>query len=255
MPLDEADKKTIGELISAALKENNTELGKQFVTADQATKMVSQGLENGLKTAGLDKVGETLSGLSTKLEELGKGGGEGGGDKGGAGGKGGNQTDPAVAKLQEELETLKRKSTEDAKRAEKAEADRRESQLEAQVAAALSANGIPADRHAPAIAYLKTLRTDDGKPVLGFDDAGNPRFVLQKTGYVDPKSVKDGIAEWAGTDAAKIYKPATDTQGTGEGAGGRGGNRNQGNAPKKADGTTDWATLGDDLQVDMAQIG
>ena len=62
MPLDDADKKAIADLIKTSLTTFGGELDKKFVTGDAAQKMVGQGITKGLADAGLDKVGATLTG-------------------------------------------------------------------------------------------------------------------------------------------------------------------------------------------------
>jgi len=242
MPLDDADKKFILDSIKA----NNEELGKQFVTADQATKMVEQNLTKGLKDAGLDKVGDTLSGITTQLEELGKGGGK---KKDGDGGK--DKTDPAVARLQEELDNLKAQNQQAEQARIQAEESQRNTLLDNQLRAGLSKAGIPADRHDQAIAYLRTIKSGDGKPVLRFKDDGTPAYVAQRKGYVDELDIGAGVAEWGQTDSAKVYLPPKGGEGTGGGAG-RHEDRRQGTVPRDKDGNLDWGALGSKVQIDPA---
>lgn len=249
MPLDDADKAAIAKMVSDALTANNETLGKQFVTADQATKMVEQNLANGLKAAGLDKVGDTLAGLSTKLEELGKGGKEGGGKEGGEGGK----TDPAVARLQEELDKVKAQSRQSEEAREAAEARARTSQLHNQIRAGLTALNIPADRHDLVIPVLERMTATDGKPVLRFKDDGTPVWVAQRKGYVDELDIAKGIAEWGQGEQAKVYLPPKGGTGTGTGAGAGDDDARDPSLPRDASGGLSWGALGDQVEVDLSQ--
>jgi hypothetical protein len=245
MALDDADKQTIAGLITAALKTNNDELGTRFVTAEAAGSIVTQAVEK-MKLGDMVKtaVTEATKGLPKP--------GEGGGKKEGEGE--GGKVSPEVAALNARLLEMENKNKEAETARQAAESRDRENRLEAMAKDALAKAGIPADRHAHAMPFLKALRTEDGKPVLGYDDAGNPKFLVQKTGYVEAVSVEQGLTAWAKSDAAKVYLPATGRQGTGEGggAGNAGGTGGGGSAPRNADGTVNWTALGSKANVGNA---
>ncbi len=249
MPLDDTDKAAIAKMVADALQANNEELGKRFVAPDAAQKMVQQGLAEGLKAAGIDKVGETLSGLTSKLEELGKGSGDSDGKK-----KGGDTPDPELARVKEQLTQLEQRNRQAEEARQKAEQRARTSTLHGQIREALGKLDIPADRHDLVIPVLERMTAGDGKPVLRFNDAGEPVFVAQRNGYVDTLTVKDGIAEWGQTDTAKVYLPPKGQGGTGGGAGGDERHRNAGTAPRDSNGNTDWGALESSVSIDPAQL-
>lgn len=225
MPIDDNDKKIIGQLLADALKVNNTELGKQFVSAEDVTKIVTQGLEKGL--AGLDeKVKKAVGDVKPDGED----------DK-----KGDDKGDPKVAGKLAEMEA---KLEEMRKGREQAEARAQEQRLEGELRQALGSAEVPAARIPHAIAYLKTMRTADGKPVIAVDDKGNPVWNDQRKGYVEALGLAEGIKAWSGTDDGKHYQPASGAGGTGDGAGGTGAGRKPSDAPKTADGKTDFSALG-----------
>lgn len=209
MALDDDDKKFIADLI----KSNNEELGKQFATPDAVTKMVEQNLAKGLESLDLDG---KLAAAFEKHKPADKG------DDDKKNGKGKAGDDPEILKMRDELAAIKRQAEEATNARKAAEQKQREQALESKARDALAAAGIPAEQHAKALVWLKSQTTADGKPVLDFGEDGSPAYNAQRNGYVDPLTIADGIKEWAGTDDAKTFIPASGVQGTGDGAGGRG---------------------------------
>jgi|GEM_PF-5221775 len=236
MPLDDADKKFIAESIASSLKSFGGELDKKFVTADAATKMVEQGTTKAFEALNLD----------SKLEALGEklAGAKGKGDDDGSKNKGGKtDPDPAVAKLEEKLEAMEKQNREAQEAREAAEQKAREQRLDGALREHLGTAGVPAQAQGPAIAFLRTLKLEDGKAVVGLNDAGEPTFLQQRKGYVDTRSLADGIKDWVGTDTGKLYLPATGATGTGDGNGGKNTGGGSGNVPRKADGSIDFGGL------------
>ncbi|MEL6346888.1 MAG: hypothetical protein AAFV53_27495 [Myxococcota bacterium] len=214
MPLDDADKQFITDLITTSLKTNNDELDKKFATAESVTKIVEQGLEK------LDVTTQIKTALDDGLKEVreklnDKGNGEGG--KTGKEGEG--EPSAEVLRLQERQQELERKLREQEQEAAASAQRERDSRLDGALRSALSKHNIPADRHDLVIPVLRNMKTADGKPVLYFDDAGKPLWTAQRKGYTDKLNVEDGIAEWAKTDVAKVYIPASGKQGAGGGGG------------------------------------
>lgn len=233
MPLDDADKKAIADLIKTATAALGDDLGKKFVTGDAAQKMVAQGLTKGLTDAGLDKVADTLTGITATLAKLGKPGKDDKDDK----------PSPELARIKEQMALLETKNREAETARAAAEQRSRNGTLDTKVRAGLTAIGIPADRQDQAIAYIRTLTAEDGKPILRFKDDGTPVYVAQRKGFVDELDVSKGLAEWGTTDAAKVYLPPAGQGGTGAGAGGPGHQRSN-SAPRDDKGGLDWGAIG-----------
>jgi hypothetical protein len=253
MPLDDNDKTEIQKIIAEALKP----LSEQFVTADNAQKMVQQGVANAIEGLNL---AETIK--STVTEAIGGQGGEGGDGGGqggaGAGGQGGDgQPDPQVMRLQERQQELERKLREQETARQEAEAREKQNRLDGAVREALGAVGVPGERVPHAMAWLKTRTTDDGKPVLVLDDQGRAAWRIQKNGYVDTLALQDGATAWLGTDDGKSYLPPTNRQGAGGGAGDspNSGRSGAGDAPRGKDGALDWSRLGANLGRAVAGAG
>ena len=236
MPLDDADKKFIAESIANSLKTFGGDLDKKFVTAEGATKMVEQGTSKALEALDLDSkleaLGEKLAGTK------GKGDDDGGKDKGGN-----TDSDPAVLKLQEQLEKLEKQNREAQEARQAAEQKASEQRLDGALREQLGAAGVPATAQGPAIAFLRTLKLEDGKAVVGLNDAGEPTFLQQRKGYVDTRSLADGIKDWMGTDAGKLYLPATNAGGTGDGNGGRNSGGGNTTIPRNEDGSVKFGSL------------
>jgi hypothetical protein len=229
MPLDENDKKVIGELIGSALKANNAEIGKQFVTAEAASKMIEQNV------AKLDIAGQVAKGLEkvkpkeTEVET----------------GKGTKTVDPEMAKLREQQEQLETRLREADEKRVAAEARERHQKLEAALTHELTKAGIPSERHPHVLPFLRTLATTDGKPVLDVTEQGVPVWRAQRKGYVDDLDLAAGVKEWVETSDGKTYLPPRGTAGTGDGVGGTGSGRRDSTVPRAKDGTLDLGKLGD----------
>lgn len=237
MPLDDADKKIIADLIGSSLKTFGEGLDQRFVTPEAATKMVEQGTTKALEAIDFDG---KLNAFADKLKGS-------GGDDGGTGGKGqdgggGSGSDPAVAKLQEQIEALTAQSQAAQAAAQAAEQKNREQRLENSLREQLGAAGVPAAAQQKAVAYLRTLSVD-GKPVITLNDAGDPVYRQQRKGYVDERPLAEGIKDWAGSDDGKLYLPATNAGGTGDGNGGRSNQGGGGNVPRKSDGSVNFGSL------------
>lgn len=220
MALDDADKKAIGELISAALKNHTDELGKVFVTSEAATQMVQQGLAKGIEGLKLDeKIVEAVKKAAPAPKP---------GDDKGKDDAGKSAANPDVARLQQQIEQLQSQAREQTEAREQAEAREREGKLEAALRDGLTAAGVPADAQARAIPFIRTLKLDDGKPVVSLDANGKPTWSAQRKGYVDGVALADGLKDWVKTDHGKAYLPAKGSRGTGDG--------NGGNPPRSGDG-------------------
>src|SRR5690606_6786839 len=153
---DDDDKAFIKEL----LKEHNAELEKKFVTADAATKIVEQGVTRGLD--GL-KVDEKINAAVEKVRPA-AGAGDATDKSKNKGGEGSSiANDPEFLRMKEEFEKVQRQAREAEEARQAAERRQREQAMEAAAKDALARAGIPAERHAHALAYLRTRRTEDGK--------------------------------------------------------------------------------------------
>ncbi len=215
MPLDESDKKFITDLLG--------EHAKQFVTAEAAAKMVEQGVKSGLEGLKLDEklkaIGEKKGDQEEEKKE------SKAGDKKGEDGQ-----------VNARIEDLNRRLKEAEEKREQAEQAAREQKLTSSVAAALDKAGVPAARHQHALAYLRTLTTEDGKPVLRVTEDGKAVWAAQRKGYVDSLDIEAGAKEWAGSDDGKAFLPATNAQGTGEG-------KSQPVTPRNDKGAVEWGSL------------
>jgi hypothetical protein len=211
MPLDEADLKKIGELITAGVAAGV----KDLPTADVVTKMVNQGIAKAVGDLKIDdKVTEAVKKAAPKSEDPAD-------DKGDSKGKDksakDSKVDPAVARLQEQLAELERKNREAEERANQEKASRQEQEAIGALRDALSANGVPSDRQGIAIAKLyhadKLIKRDaDGKLFVP---------VNRKAGYTDNLEVGAFVKEYLATDEGKTFLPPKGSNGTGDGAGTR----------------------------------
>jgi len=238
MPLDDADKKTIAELIGVALKTNNEELGKSFVTAEGAKKMVEQAVPGALKAAGLDGIGDALKGIQAKLD------GEPGKKDDPKGAK-----DPQVSQLEAKLLALEKKNQEAEQARLQAEQARRDEGLVGQLRAGLGKLNIPVERHDQAIAYLQSIKVD-GKPALRFKEDGTPVWTVQRNGYTEDLAVDKALTEWGASEPAKLYLPPKGGTGTGTGAGGVDGVRGSSTAPRTEKGGLDWKAMATRVRID-----
>ncbi len=231
MPLDEADKKFITELLA----QNTAALEKRFVTPDAATKMVEQSLAKGLEGLKLDeKLAAALKGAKPADED---------GDKAGKGKQPDGKVDPEVQRLRSEMEAIKAQSAEATAKQEAAEAKARNQQLEAAAREALAKQGVPPERQAHALAWLRNQKTDDGKPILDVDATGKAVWRAQRKGYVDELGLEDGLKSWAGSDDGKHFLPATGHRGTGDSVGQAAGHPGPSTVPRRADGSLDTGAV------------
>ena len=237
MPLEDTDKEFITKAIAEALKANNTELDKKFTTADQTGKIVKQSLE------GLNLAEQITTAVTEATKDFKKTDPDPDGGKKKPG-ETSFEDSAAYKKLQEQLQQQEQKLREREQEATDAKLRERELGMTGSLRDALAEAGIAADRHTMALPYLRTLKLADGKPVLTFKDDGTPTWRRQGNGYIDDVSIKDGIAEWAKTDAAKVYIPASDKGGTGGSGGGTPRPGDRGDAPRTKDGKVDWGALG-----------
>lgn len=233
MALDDADKKAIAEMIAGGLKDFGGEFDKRFLTVDGATKVFKQGLQD------LDLDGKIKAAVGEMAEDDDD-------DDDGA-------ETAAVKKLQRQLEETNRKVEEERQARQAAEAQSRRQAMEAAVTDSLGRAGVPSARHRQALAYLQTLKTDQGEPVLDVTDGGQVVWRAQKNGYVDEIAVKEGIEAWVGTDDGKHYLPPRGSNGTGDGAGNPGGGRDA-SVPRDADGNIDWGALTGRLNMGAVDV-
>ena len=242
MPLDENDIAKIAELIATNNTTLQAALDEKFVTADATAKIVKQSLE-GLNLA--DQITTAVTKAAEGIRKPGEGDEGGGSGKGGQNnGETGNQTPKEVLKMQERLDQMERQAREAEEARGAAESREKENNLTGTIRDALGGAGFPANRHAQVIPYLRTITTDAGKPVIGFNAEGKLTWLQQEKGYIDTLTVADGVKVWASTDAGKLYMPPSGQQGAGGSSGEAPRNKARGNAPRKTDGTVDWGALG-----------
>lgn len=189
MPLDDADKKFIAELLDTKITTSLGEADKRFDAKLKAEREEVKKLLPSPKD-------EPKPGDADKRTEDGK-----------------FKPDPRFAALEKQL------ADEKAAR-EKSEADRKTEQLRSAAQNALTAEGISGDQARRALALL-----DNAEGRLGFTEDGQPALKFKRNGYDEMVPLKAGVAEWAKTDDGKAYLPPSNAQGTGTGAGGRPGPR------------------------------
>ena len=203
MPLDEADKKYIADLLKGVIggDEMKKAIGDTVAAHVEArVKPLGERLDSAEKAA---KEAKESAEKSAKPADEGKG----------KEGKGGKEADPETAKELAALRTSlenERKAREDAENRSKAEA------RDAATREALAKAGIPADRLPHAMAFLGTqgvIAEKDGK--VGWK--GKDRFGVDAI-----LPLEDGAKAWAATPDGKLYLPPSGIQGTGTGAGSSG---------------------------------
>ena len=183
MPLDEADKNAIKEMIGAAFKPE---------TIGAAVKSHIDGL----------KLGETIAAEVAKLAPKKD-------DENADAGKGKGKDDPAAARLAALEKALTDEKAARAAAEEKGKVDR----LHNAAREALTTAGIPADRVRAAMAVLK----EDG--VLTFDAEGNPGWKgKDQFGSDAVLPLADAAAKWASKEGA-IFAPPSGVNGTGANGG------------------------------------
>lgn len=186
MPLDDADKKIIADLIGAAFKPE---------TIGAAVKSHIDGL----------KLGETIAAEVAKLAPK----KDDDADKK-DGGKDGKKDDPAAARLAAVEKKLAETEAARLAEVEKGKIDR----LHNAAREAIASAGIPADRVRAAMAVLK----EDG--VLTFDAEGNPGWKgKDQFGSDAVLPLADAAKKWASAEG-KLFMPPSGVNGTG-GNGGR----------------------------------
>lgn len=224
MALDDADKAAIAEMIKISLGE----FGKTVVTADALGKTLEQTLA---KHAEAER-----KALDEKLEKL------KGGDPDPEKDKGGKEKSDGDPVLLGKLREMEQRLEDEKKAREQAEAQRKDAALDGAARAALAKAGIPADRAAHAMAFLRAQRVGE-HPLIGHDDKGAPVFRVDKGTYVDTLSLEDGLKGWAESTDGKLYMPPKGTQGDGSGNGGRSGGDGKATTSLKELGSTIFGML------------
>lgn len=202
MPLDDADKKVIADLIAAAMApEKIAPIVKAHV--DAGLKDSPKG--DDLKKLVSESVGEALK-AAKPADDKGKD------DKG----KSGDAGNPEVAQLKAQFEQERTARL-------AAEAKAKTDALHSAARAALAKAGVPGDRIEHAMAYLKD------KGLLDYASTGSPGWKGKDQYNVDAVlDMEAGAKAWLQTTDGKHYLPPEDVRGTGDGAGGRGGRSGSG---------------------------
>lgn len=206
MALDADDLKKIGEMLTEAV-------GKQ----------VGETLKSQVAALGLDKLGETVKALGADVTALKTTKTEG--DEGEGKGKGKQEpgkADPATQALQAQLKTLTDNLAAEKRRGA-------ESARDTAIREALAANGVtdPTRIKAALPVILANLAHEIG-------DDGGLTWKVEQNGVPNvPVDTATAIKSFVGTDIGKMFIPATGVNGAGD----RGGNRQQANASGKA---FDW---------------
>jgi len=223
MPLDDADKKAIAEMIAGALKPEALTAALQPLVASAvtaATKPLTERLDKGDKAAAeaakkAEEAAKAKAEEEAKAAEAAKA----------AGGKA-TEPDPAIMtqlrQLQEQL-----KAERDARAA--AEARTAQEALNRTLRDAIAAAGIPADRIKHALAVIQA----EGAIV---DHQGAPHWKGKVGGVDGIHALADGLADWAKNDG-KIFLPPAPVKGSGSEPGQR-TTQQAGGAP------VDWSKLG-----------
>lgn len=252
MPLDEADKQAIAEMIAAGLtthaKTQNEEIGKLVDTKLNAgLKPVTEKLDAVEKKANERKSDDGDSG-----QPAGQGGQGGKGGKGKAGkGKDGDAedgepaADPKTAK--ELADTRAQLEKIEKERKEERETARRD-KLRAETRAWLAEAGVPADRLKGAMALI------EAEGLVEYDSKGETFGFKGKDKYGADILVpgKAGAAAWLSTDDGKTYLPPKPAGGTGDGAGGQQGSGG-GKPPRTEKGALDWGALGNKASAKIGE--
>jgi len=221
MPLDDADKKLIGEMIAAGLKAG--------LTAEALGPVVGAALAPALKPitdkvealgADLGKVKET----ATKPAEPAKPQGE----PAKPGAQLDERTRTEIEALKAQLAQQQAQNEQERKARLESEKARKTEALYTRVRDLLGKAGVPSDRMHLALPVLRDLGA--------FQEDGDT-FVWKGTvnGVSGVHSLEAGIGEWMKGDGTAFLPPKA-VAGTGE--------RAVTNAPTTKDGTIDWAALG-----------
>lgn len=228
MPLDDADKKFISELISTSLNAANEETAK-LINGTVTTAIKGLDLDKKLDSVKTD-LDKKLEASPPKPDDKGKKPDD----------KGGQAIDDHP-----EFKKLQAKVREQEEAAARAEADRRANLLRNSVQESLVAGGADPKRTALAIEGIIA------RGLVRLDDKGQPKFVAQRSWgeeLVDPSA---GAKEWLSTDDGKLLVPPVGTQGTGD-RGGQLANTQPSTAPRTKDGAVDWSALAGKAQVAAA---
>ena len=225
MPLDDADKKAIAEMIAGALKPEALTAALQPLVASAvtaATKPLTERLDKGEQAA---KAAEAEAAKKAAEAEAAKKAAAEEEAKKASGGKPA-EPDPAIMtqlrQLQEQL-----KAERDARAA--AEARTAQEALNRTLRDAIAAAGIPADRIKHALAVIQA----EGAIV---DHQGAPHWKGKVGGVDGIHALADGLADWAKNDG-KIFLPPAPVKGSGSEPGQR-TTQQAGGAP------VDWSKLG-----------
>jgi hypothetical protein len=196
MPLDEADKKAIAEMLAAAMGASSEEQSKRTAASIKAA----------VDALGIDAKLEALKvkpdAVEDKVED-----------------KKGGKVSPEMMRLQKQLETLTRQSGEDRTAREAAELKAKTSTLLSAFDNAARKAGVPAER----LPALRALLHNASERVK-YDDNDRPGLHFQRDGYDEVLDLETGFGEYLGTSEGKQFMPPSKIAGTGE-SGSRGGGR------------------------------
>ena len=234
MALDDADKKTVTDLVTAALaaalkpealaaavapvvKAHVGEATKGMLTEDAMTKAIAEAVAK-FKPAESDDKGKK-----------GKGGDEG--------------ESEAVAAMKKQMDELK--AANEAERRARIDAERKAivDGNRSKVRDALVKAGVPADRlhlAMPAIEASGALILDGDKPGWKGKDQYQVDTVLD---------FDAGAKAWTATADGKHFLPAVDARGTGDNGGARGGTQHVASKIRNADGSLNLQRLGEILPI------
>jgi len=228
MPLDDADKKAIGEMISAALQ------------SDATSTLVAGQVGEALKGLKLDEkvtkaVADAVAAASNSAEEEGD-------DKDKKKSKADSALERRLAKVQEDLDNERTAR-------EQAEAARKTDALHNAARAELAKAGVPAERIPHAMAYLQV------QGLLDFAEGDAPGFKgKDRYGSETVLPMSEGVSAWAKTDDGKAYLPPSGAQGDGQGNGGAGSGRRDASAPRNEDGSLNTGALANRLAAKLPSL-
>jgi hypothetical protein len=230
MPLDDADKKFITELIATSLK----------TSGEETKKLVEATVGTAIKSLELDKKLEGVKGdLDKKLEAV-KPKDEPDNKSTDDKGKGGSKVsdDPEFKKLQAQLEEQRRRSAEAEAAAKRAEETRRANLVRQGLTDALVKNGADPKRVSFAVDSLLNRNV-----VKLNDKADALLWPMKRTWGEDPNvTAEEAAKEWLSTDEGKFFLPPVGNQGTGD-RGGAPPSTGPTTAPRTKDGAVDWSAI------------
>lgn len=229
MPLDDADKKAIAEMIAGAIKPEALTAALQPIVAQAvtaATKPITERLDKGEAAAEAAKKAEEAA--KAKAEEEAKAA-----EAAKAAGGKAAEPDPAIMtqlrQLQEQL-----KAERDARAA--AEAKTAQEALNRTLRDAIAAAGIPADRIKHALAVIQA----EGAIV---DHQGAPHWKGKVGGVDGVHTLADGLADWVKGEG-KLFLPPAPVAPSGSDPATR-------TRPVNNAGKTDWSSLGTSLRTNI----